>query len=104
MVWVPTVSGEIAIVPTPLASKYCGPSRLSPLSRNCTVPGGVPPFEVTVAVKVTLWVKRDGLFDDKTLVAVTALTLASKNVTVGKPVPKAVERPANIWYGTPASP
>jgi hypothetical protein len=41
-------------------------------SKNVTVPVGVPEAVVTVAVKVTLWPKVDGLFDDVTVVVVDA--------------------------------
>ena len=42
-------------------------------SENVTVPDGVPPVEVTVAVKVTDWPKFDGFGDDVTDVEVAKL-------------------------------
>ena len=48
------------------------PSGL-PLSKNVTVPVGVPPTDVTVAVKVTLWPKVKGLALEITVVEVAAL-------------------------------
>jgi hypothetical protein len=40
---------------------------------NVTVPDGVPPVEVTVAVKVTDWPELDGFSDDATVVEVAKL-------------------------------
>jgi hypothetical protein len=40
---------------------------------NVTVPVGVPPLEVTVAVKVTAWPDFDGLSDEVSEVELLAL-------------------------------
>ena len=46
-----------------------------PLSLNCAVPVGVPAPDVTVAVKVTLWPKLDGLTEESRAVTVLALAI-----------------------------
>src|SRR6476619_29078 len=57
-----------------------------PPSMNVAEPAGVPPAEVTVAVKVTGWPKADGLSDEVTAVVVAAC------VIVRLPVPLAVAK------------
>jgi hypothetical protein len=44
-------------------------------SRKVTVPVGTPPAEVTVAVKVTVCPRRDGLREDVRVVVVLLVTL-----------------------------
>ncbi len=71
----PTLSAEVASVATPLRFTLPVPSVVAP-SKNVTVPEGVPApgaLTDTVAVKVTLWPKTDGLGADVTLVVVSAL-------------------------------
>ena len=48
---------------TPLASSGTDPSVVAP-SMNATLPAGVPPDEVTVAVNVTVSPVLDGFFDE----------------------------------------
>src|SRR4051812_46054573 len=57
-----------------------------PPSMKLAEPLGVPPAEVTVAVKVTAWAKADGLSDEVTAVVVAAW------VIVRLPVPLAVAK------------
>ena len=45
------------------------PSVVAPFL-NVTVPVGVPPLEVTVDVKVTGWLKTEGLAEELTVVVV----------------------------------
>src|ERR1051325_4933998 len=63
MGWLPTEREDVLIVATPLFSVTAAP-RLTPLSRNWTVPVGVPAVEVTVAVKVTEAPEAEGLTDE----------------------------------------
>ena len=53
--------------PEPLSAEV---PRVVVPSLNVTVPVGVPPLEVTVAVNVTDWLKTDGLADELTVVVV----------------------------------
>jgi hypothetical protein len=53
-----------------------GPPAFKPSITNCTVPVGVPDpggFAVTVAVKVTLSPKTDGLADEAMAVVVSSM-------------------------------
>ena len=75
MVCVPAVSDEVENVATPLPFKVTGEPRFVPLSLNCTVPVGVPAVDETVAVKVTLCERFDGLGEEVTAVPVDALCL-----------------------------
>src|SRR5438093_1386456 len=59
----PVDSALVVNVATPLAFSATVASVLGP-SLNFTLPGGMPPDEVTVAVNVTDWPGRDGLTDD----------------------------------------
>src|SRR5207247_796398 len=72
---VPAVKDDVLNVATPPAFKAAGAPRFVPLSLNCTVPVGVPAPEVTVAVKVTLWPKFDGVNEESSAVAVLAFAM-----------------------------
>src|SRR2546427_6177239 len=78
---------EVVKVATPLPFKVCGDPMFVPSALNCTVPVGVPAAEVTVAVKVTLWLKFEGLTEEDTAVVVAAGVLVKANEAVGRPVP-----------------
>ncbi len=60
---------EVALCPADGARAVPGPRSVVP-SKNSTAPVGTPPEPVTVAVKVTLWPKTDGVSLDATSVAV----------------------------------
>lgn len=60
---------EVVKVAWPVPSKAEVPKVVVP-SLNVTVPVGVPPLEVTVAVKVTDWLKTEGLAEELTVVVV----------------------------------
>ena len=82
MVWLPIARVDmlmLAVSPDRLAAA----PMLVPLSLNCTVPVAVPALEVTVAVKVTLWPKFDGLTEESTPVAVLALAIVNVCDTFG---------------------
>jgi hypothetical protein len=68
---VPTDNVVVINVATPLVSATGAPNA-DPPSRNCTVPVGVPPPEVTVAVNVTDCPNVEGFGDDVTVVVVLA--------------------------------
>jgi hypothetical protein len=53
--------------------KAAGPPNAKPSIENCTLPVGVPPGLVTVAVKVTDCPNADGFKLDMTVVVVVAL-------------------------------
>lgn len=75
MEWLPRVRAEVANVALPEESKVLVPSVAVPFL-NVTVPVGmaVPgEFAITVAVKVTLWLCRDGLSEDVTELVVPSL-------------------------------
>ena len=67
----PTASKEVANVALP-ELKVAVPSVAAP-SRNVTVPDGVPPAELTIAVKVTDWPNNDGFTEELTVVELFAL-------------------------------
>ena len=71
MVWPPTLRELVVTVATPPLSVTLPPIWLLP-SKKLTRPVGVmlPEFGVTVAVKVTLCPKKDGLPDPVTFVVV----------------------------------
>src|SRR5436853_156398 len=79
--------------PTPLEkSTGTGTPRELPSSRNCTVPVGAPSpgdWMLSVAVKNTLWPKRDGLAD------VLSATFVPALLTVSPPA-KVPVLPANV--------
>jgi hypothetical protein len=52
-----------------------------PPSRKVTVPVGVPPVDVTVAVNVTDWPITDGFGEEVTVVVVSALFTVTWTVT-----------------------
>ena len=70
MLWVATDSADVENVATPPDS-VPEPIVAAP-SLNVTVPVGVPAPELTVAVKVTLWPKTDGLAEEVRAVEVAA--------------------------------
>ena len=69
MEWEATASVEVVKVAWPVPSSVEVPRVVVP-SLNVTVPMGVPPLEVTVAVKVTDWLKTEGLAEELTVVVV----------------------------------
>ena len=69
MEWEATASVEVLRVAWPAPSKVEVPNVEAP-SLNVTVPVGTPPLEVTVAVKVTGWLKTEGLAEELTVVVV----------------------------------
>ncbi len=79
--WLPTARLEVAKVATPLALSVPVPSVVAP-SLKVTVPVGVPPAPVTVAVKVTDWPKVEGLADEPSAVVVSALATVRLKVRV----------------------
>src|SRR6185295_4447865 len=88
----PAVSALVARVTLPVPSSAAaawsvvvGAVQVPP-SMNVAEPAGVPPAEVTVAVKVTAWLKPDGLSEEVTAVVVAAC------VIVRLPVPLAVAK------------
>ena len=64
-----TVSVDVVKVALPEPSSVEVPRVVVP-SLNVTVPVGVPPLEVTVAVNVTDWLKTEGLAEELTVVMV----------------------------------
>jgi len=52
--------------------------RVAAPSMNVTVPVGVPPEDVTVAVKVTNWLKVEGLASEANAVVVVDFTTCEK--------------------------
>lgn len=68
----PTASVEVVKVAWPVPSRFEVPSVVEPFL-NVTVPVGMPPLEVTVAVKVTGWLKTEGLAEELTVVVVAYL-------------------------------
>ena len=80
MRWVPVARLEVEKVAEPLfrdpAPSVVFPSLKVTVSPFC----GAPIEELTAAVKVTLWLKDDGLAEDATAVVVAALAIVSLNV------------------------
>lgn len=77
MEWVPTDNVDVLNVALPPLSVPV-PSVEDPFL-NVTVPAGVPPLEVTVAVKVTDWLCFDGFSDETTVLELLALFTVSVN-------------------------
>jgi hypothetical protein len=73
IVWLPTESAEVDNAACPLAFTATAEARTVDPSANVTDPDGVPPFEVTVAVKVTDWPEFDGFGVEVTVVDVAKL-------------------------------
>src|SRR5438046_3080339 len=67
MLCLPSDSVDVVSVATPLELSVPEPMEIL-LSRNVTVPVGVLPGPVTVAVKVTAWPKTEGFWEDRTLI------------------------------------
>ena len=67
-----TVSVAVENVALPVPSSVTGGPTFDPSIANCTVPVGVPPPDVTVAVNVTICPYVDGFSDDITPVVVLA--------------------------------
>ena len=61
--WEPTERFETERTATPLELSVDEPSVVLP-SRNFTVPVGVPDDALTVAVKVTVWLRVEGFGDE----------------------------------------
>lgn len=70
MVWEATESADVLKVACPVASTATPEARTVEPSWNVTVPVGVPPEDVTAAVKVTCCPNTEGFGDDETVVAV----------------------------------
>ena len=73
--WVPTDSAVVVKVTNPLV-RVCAPPSGEPLSKNCTVPVGVPDpggVTLTVAVNITLCPNAEGVADDANEVVVFPL-------------------------------
>lgn len=68
MPWLPAANVEVVKLATPAVSGLV-PST-APLSLNVTVPVGVPPVPVTVAVKVTGWPTLLGFSEEVSVVCV----------------------------------
>lgn len=64
-----TARVEVVKVAWPVPSRVEVPNVVAP-SLNVTVPVGVPPLDVTVAVKVTDWLNTEGLAEELTVVVV----------------------------------
>jgi len=56
----PAASAAVENVAWPVPSRFEVPSVVAPFL-NVTVPVGIPPLEVTVAVNVKDWLKTEGL-------------------------------------------
>jgi hypothetical protein len=69
--WLPTDSDVVLNVAVPLDSVPV-PSAIAALSKNVTVPVGVPAFAVTVAVNVTGWPKLLALSEEVSVVEGTS--------------------------------
>ena len=65
----PAGNVEVVKVAWPVPSRFEVP-RVVAAFLNVTVPVGMPPLEVTVAVKVTGWLKTVGLAEELTVVVV----------------------------------
>ena|SRR5579884_1223411 len=77
MLWLPTLKLDVEQVACPEPLRACAPQpvMVAPPSLKFAVPVGVPApgrLAVTVAVKVTLCPKTDGLADELTVVVVLA--------------------------------
>jgi hypothetical protein len=79
MEWVPRPNDGVVRVATPLAFNVPVP-RLRLPSKNCTVPPGIPPELVTVAVIVTGAPCGAGLREDVATEVVVARVTVSVNV------------------------
>jgi hypothetical protein len=64
---VPTANVGLDAVALP-PDKLTGLPKFTPLVWNCTVPVGVGPVPLTVAVKVTDWLVTDGFAEEVTVV------------------------------------
>ena len=64
-----TARDEVVKVAWPVPSRVEVPKVVLP-SLKVTVPVGVPPLEVTAAVKVTDWLNTEGLAEELTVVVV----------------------------------
>ncbi len=72
-----TGSDEVEKVATPEPFRVPVPRVAAP-SLNVTVPVGVPPAELTVAVNVTIWPKTEGWADEVSAVVVVAVLRSEK--------------------------
>lgn len=71
MEWLPTVSPEVVRPACPEPFRATIPKSMLP-SKKVTVPVGVPPLPVTVAVKVTACPAKEGFSEEITVVVVVA--------------------------------
>src|SRR2546425_7776970 len=72
IVWAPAVGEGVLMDALPLTSGTRLP-LLTPSTWNWTLPPGTPVVELTVAVNVTAWPKVEGVGEDVSVVAVSAL-------------------------------
>ena len=72
--WLPLDRLEVLKFACPARFNVLDPRTTFP-SRKVTVPVGTPPAEVTVAVKVTVCPRRDGLREEERVVVVLYVTL-----------------------------
>src|SRR5437016_1933335 len=86
----PTVGVDVdPLVAEPLLS-VTGDPKFPPSILNCTEPVGVPPLDVTVAVKLTPCPYVEGFADELTVVVVLAPLMVSVWVAEVRPVAEAV--------------
>jgi hypothetical protein len=82
MVWLPTLSVEVENAACPLVLTATLEARTVAPSANVTEPEGVPPVEVTVAVKVTDTPEFDGFGVEVAVVEVAKLVWLICSVSV----------------------
>ncbi len=82
IVWLPTERVEVENEAWPLALTVTFEARTVAPSEKVTVPAGVPPLEVTVAVKVTDWPEFEGFGVEVTLVEVVKVAWLICSVSV----------------------
>ncbi len=95
----PTVRAFVASdVAEPLPSTATGGPKFAPSMLNCTVPVGVLPVDVMVAVKVTVSPDFDG-FDDELIATDVAalLTVCVMSVELGRKVASPVYSAVMVW-------
>ena len=85
MVCAPTARVEVVkvavLIPLPLECSIPVPMLVDP-SKKVTVPVGLGPVPLTVAVKVTAWPNTDGLDVDATIVVLLSRPVLTTCVTV----------------------
>jgi len=80
--WLPTLRFDLVHIALPKPSNCTEPHSVVVPSLNATVPVGVPPAEVTVAVNVTVSPYVEGFGDDVSVVVVVALTVCDTGAEV----------------------